>query len=687
MQLYLQVSCHALVFSACFALAITGRLTLPAIVLIAIGLCVSLYRTVKLRPALLRPRSLLVVSWAYIVFFVIDVAFLSSFVAASLHFVLFLQLANLLQEKTERSYVYLIILSFLQVMAASLLTTDISFVLSLVFFLLALVSTLISFNMYQAAARQSTFLDGRPRRHVAFVSIWATICTVFASIVFFVIIPPIGARYLSFAPGPPLLMSGFANSVRLGDVGKVKLGSAVVMRARQIAGNPLGTFKWRGGGLNFFDGRLWVQTGPQRAPVERSADGQFQLYPITSAGNAVQFEILQEPLSANALFGPSQLRAVSGEMRALDRDGEGAIYQRASGSRRIRYRVLSEVRGPALPSRIDGEIPADIRARYLQLPSNLDPRIAILVQQITVPGASALETVSMIDAYLKRNYRYTLDLTWTPGPQPLSTFLFDARAGHCEYFASAMAILLRSANIPTRLITGFLRGEYNPVGDDYIVRQSDAHSWVEAYLPGQGWIEFDPTPPQLERAEAGFATRLSHYLDAIELFWNSQLVGDGAGERLRDRWDRWVVQGEPFQFGPLGNFLKSVSTPQFGAAVLVCMTGTFAYHRRRALRTQFEIWRVRRRRSAADKELIEHLFYRAIRLAERRSRGRAPAETWREWIRGLPDAKPRSTLTGALEIFEKTRYGGESVSHRDFMALEEAIQKLKARRSGSQGQR
>src|SRR5262249_38312627 len=123
--------------------------------------------------------------------------------------------------------------------------------------------------------------------------------------------------------------------------------------------------------------------------------------------------------------------------------------------------------------------------------------------------------------------------TGKPGSQPVSTFLFETKSGHCEYFASAMALLLRASGIPTRMVNGFLMGEYNPVGDDYIVRQSDAHSWVEVYLPGSGWVEFDPTPPDPNRKDPGLATQFSHYVDAMDLFWNSYVLTYDTGSQFQ----------------------------------------------------------------------------------------------------------------------------------------------------------
>ena len=132
---------------------------------------------------------------------------------------------------------------------------------------------------------------------------------------------------------------------------------------------------------------------------------------------------------------------------------------------------------------------------YLQLPPDLDPRIVDLAETVSMEGDTVLEKTSLVETYLRANNTYSLQLSWDPGEQPLSTFLFEARSGHCEYFASSMAIMLRTVGIPTRIVNGFLPGEYNSIGGSYIVRQSDAHSWVEVYAPGKGWLEFDPTPP------------------------------------------------------------------------------------------------------------------------------------------------------------------------------------------------
>jgi len=99
-----------------------------------------------------------------------------------------------------------------------------------------------------------------------------------------------------------------------------------------------------------------------------------------------------------------------------------------------------------------------------------------------------------IEIYLRTRFGYTLQLPRVLPHDPLANFLFERKQGHCEYFASAMAVMLRTLRIPSRVVNGFQTGEYNDLTSQYVVRASNAHSWVEAYFPGYGWVAFDPTP-------------------------------------------------------------------------------------------------------------------------------------------------------------------------------------------------
>jgi hypothetical protein len=685
--------------SAFSALALTGRLDLPSITLFAVGLGVSAYRTVKSLPAPLSARGAFVLSCGYILFFLLDMFILSgSFIPASIHLVLFLQLAKLYQEKTDKDYLYLIILSFLQILAASSLTIDISFVATLFLFLVSLVSTLMSFDMYRSEQKNTVATE-----HVAAplsgMSLWAAAWIVLTGVVLFLVIPRVGTGYFTRAASQSLLISGFTDSVQLGDIGQVKLSSAVVMHARQISGSPFAVLKWRGIALDRFDGHNWYKTDRRRQLLQ-SAAGEFWIHPVDQQSDVAQYEMLLEPLATNTLFGPHEVRAVFGRLQGVEYDADDSIYLRVPTARRTQYQVISEIPKQKFdrnlpPGAKEPPIPSYISAKYLQLPRNIDPRIAELAKEITAKGNSTLEKASLVEVYLKRNYKYTLSLTWRPGPQPVSTFLFDAKSGHCEYFASAMVILLRAAGIPTRLINGFQMGEYNPVGGDYIVRQSDAHTWTEVYVPGRGWVEFDPTPPDPNHREMSLALQISQYLDAVELFWNSYIIVYDTGSQMqlfrsaqenilsvqtamRDKSDKWVVAGQQFSDRAAGRLRELVENWWFWTAAMIAGLGLLAYKYGHAIKMQIDIWRLRRGGGAINEDVVEELFYRAARLAQTRAPDRRPAQTWREWIFGLPDPTRRSILAKALAVFEKSKYGRMPASSADFALLEETIKVLKS---------
>jgi hypothetical protein len=157
---------------------------------------------------------------------------------------------------------------------------------------------------------------------------------------------------------------------------------------------------------------------------------------------------------------------------------------------------------------------------YLRLP-DLDPKVAALARQVTSSATNNYDRAAAIQNYLRSNFRYTLDPSAIEPKDPIVSFLFKSRSGFCEYFAASMAVMLRTLNIPSRLVNGFQTGSYNRIGKDFVVRARDAHSWVEVYFPKYGWITFDPTPADPDPIRAG---AWDDYLDAASLFWSEWVI-------------------------------------------------------------------------------------------------------------------------------------------------------------------
>ncbi len=140
--------------------------------------------------------------------------------------------------------------------------------------------------------------------------------------------------------------------------------------------------------------------------------------------------------------------------------------------------------------------PAWVRDHYLQLPKNLSPRITELAQRITTEAETPYEKATAITDYLRATITYSETVDTPPdGTDPLVWFLFDYRAGFCNYYATAEVILLRSVGVPARMVVGFAQGEFEPP-DKYTILEKDAHAWPEVYFPGIGWVEFEPTTGQ-----------------------------------------------------------------------------------------------------------------------------------------------------------------------------------------------
>jgi transglutaminase-like putative cysteine protease len=157
--------------------------------------------------------------------------------------------------------------------------------------------------------------------------------------------------------------------------------------------------------------------------------------------------------------------------------------------------------------RVAGEdYPDAVRRHYLQLPRTVPRRVIDLARQATDGATSAYDKAAAIETYLRDNFTYSTHVASVPPDQDwVDYFLFDSKQGYCDYFATAMVVLLRAEGVPARVASGFAPGEFDESTGISLVRENHAHSWVEAYFPRYGWITFEPSairpiPQRLEQA-------------------------------------------------------------------------------------------------------------------------------------------------------------------------------------------
>ena len=238
-----------------------------------------------------------------------------------------------------------------------------------------------------------------------------------------------------------------------------------------------------------------------------------------------------EPLGTNVFFLAEQPRSLKGNFQRVSTDAGEAVYNLDTDHPINRYDAESELVTPdADDLRLAANTVPSNMSSYLSLPA-LDIRIPKLAEDITASAPDNYDKAVALERYLRSRFGYTLELPRSVPRDPLANFLFERKRGHCEYFASAMTVMLRTLRIPARLVTGFRTGEFNDLTGQYLVRASNAHAWVEAYFPGYGWVSFDPTPAGSLSTRTGWS-RLLLYVDAAASFWREWVVNyDSAHQR------------------------------------------------------------------------------------------------------------------------------------------------------------
>ena len=186
-------------------------------------------------------------------------------------------------------------------------------------------------------------------------------------------------------------------------------------------------------------------------------------------------------------------------------------------------------------------MPQALAGRYLEVPEDYQQVVA-LARQVAGGETDPRALAQRFEYFLRAGgeYSYTLQQPDTEGKDPLHVFLFDAKAGHCEYFSTAMAIMLRSVGVPARNVTGFVGADYNPYGEYYAVRNGNAHSWVEVFADGRWWT-FDPTPASAQAfaAPSGFAVKMRQMLDAMRVRWAEYVVEFNIRDQAQTRSAGW----------------------------------------------------------------------------------------------------------------------------------------------------
>jgi transglutaminase-like putative cysteine protease len=325
-------------------------------------------------------------------------------------------------------------------------------------------------------------------------------------------------------------VSGLSDTMTPGSLSSLVLSDAVAFRVRFDAQIPRAKdLYWRGPVMWDFDGRTW--------------SAQFFVYTapgIEAAGDPVAYEVTLEPHNRRWLFA-LDLPAVVPPRSVVSTDYQ--LYSVQPVTSRLRYDMTS-----FLNARF-GEVENRFAVRRaLQVPPRSNPRAQELGRALRQKHADDEQIIAEMLGMFRRNFVYTLEPPLL-GEDPVDEFLFSTRSGFCEHYASAFAVVMRAAGIPTRIVTGYQGGEVNALGNYLIVRQADAHAWTEVWLTNRGWVRVDPTfavaPVRVDTGISAAVPRTDSLPLMVRTPWEFLRQARFAWDYMASAWNQWVLGYTP----------------------------------------------------------------------------------------------------------------------------------------------
>jgi transglutaminase-like putative cysteine protease len=665
---FYQLAVLGLVASGYAGVALTGYLDRATLLFMGTALLARALQIFGIIRFVLPERLVEACALICIIYYPIDYLWLSrDFLLATVHMIIFLAVLKILSARTQRDHFYALSIAFLELLASAILSSGISFFLVLAVFLCCLIAALTTGEIRRAATRPQHIAHTpririAPRLAVLAFAVTAGILTMTAGLFF--LLPRTASVALRGLARHNYHLSGFSTQVRLGEVGELQLDSRAIMRVKPYGGAqlPLG-LKWRGLTLSRFDGHIWTASYRSR-DLNTDNKGVVQVATDeerTRNGPTVLYRVDLSPVDSDALFIAGLPEFLNVGIPRLQQMEGGAYRLGFVPTEAIRYEVSSAISSPFAPGR--PLLNQSERMQYLQLPM-LDPRIPDLARQMMGDGDN-LQRARNLEHHLRRDYTYSLKLPAVQPRDPLADFLFTRRQGHCEYFASSMAVMLRTQGVPSRVVNGFAGNAYNPVSDLYVIRASDAHSWVEAFIDGAGWMTFDPTPSVAPVITPSLMTTIGYYLDAVDTFWQDWVLNYdlarqfvlGATIELGLRDLAWIWRpGTPRVPVVDRQMLTGYIAPGILILFAFIMLATFGRSWAASLRSAWNVRRIHKGRATPGDAAI--LYEAMLRIMKKRGYQKPPWFTPREFA--------ATVRLGAVDEFTDSynalRYGGDAAA-------------------------
>ncbi len=512
-----------------------------------------------------------------------------SAVKALNHLILFLLVVKLYSCRREQDKWHVLVAEFFVFLAAMATSSHVTIGIYLLAFLVTVMVVLARLAFLHVAAgfgEQQARAAPLPLRSPITA---VTVLVLLVTVPIFAVMPRLREPFILGRGSGTTSMArttGFSDQVNLSLTSKIRANRDVALRIQYADGSRSagagGDMRFKAATYDVYKDRNWFRLLDH---VERLEPSPEQVFELVAEEASARAQVYLEPLGSISLPLPMEAQAVKLARRliAVGLDPGGAVLLPGLPPRQtIRYEV-EVARGAAFAARL-AEDPEHPLAALDS--SGVTPRMGELAAEVMGEGTTE-QRVDRLERYLLTQLTYTVDFVGRDGENPLEDFLFVYKSGHCEYFASAMVLMLRSQGVPARFVTGFLGAEHNPLEDYFVVRQQNAHAWVEAHTPGRGWRVYDPTPPdgRPALAEQNLSLLLTQVWDYVNFRWDRYVLTYGADdqwkffrnlrERVTEWWKNlvdWVKQEEP-QAPPAGPMAFETDLPETAPARPVWQPG------------------------------------------------------------------------------------------------------------------
>jgi len=560
---------------------------------------------------------------------------LQDIITPALESLLVLLSIKFIEDKETRDYLQIFLISILIFVGTTIFSFEISFIIYFLIFIF-LFNLAIVFLTYFSQDKKLTF-SLKEITKISYKTTLIPLISIPITIFLFFALPRTPYPFFNFSGSTLTARSGFSENVKLGTVSNIQEDNSIIFRANMEKIDDEHLY-WRGITLEYFEGDEWsdIDTGPidKKTKVE---------------GDTIYQTIYLEPYSGTYFFGLDKPVNVTGNRNIFKKD-DFTFYTKDILSNRVRYDVIS-----ILSDTIEEKIPQN--SYYLQLPENISQDIKNL--SLSLQGGNELETVKNVENYLKNgDYRYSLKNLPTSN-KPVDEFLFDKKQGNCEYFATSMAIILRVNGIPSRVVAGYRGGVYNDLGNYYILRQSNAHLWVEAYIDNIGWIRFDPTTSLLSEefiSNSKKISKFSLFIDTINYYYNTLIINYD--------FEKQISLFNKIREGFKKPEIKiSINLKKLSNLILIFLLVIFLLF----FRVFFK------KRSYEEKILA--IFYKKM---EKLGFKKKKSEGLEEFLNKIENSKIKESLTNFVFKFEELYYKDKKIGKEDYIALKRILSEVKS---------